>query len=282
MDTQSKQSDTPFASLLAWGANQRGEYHGLKGEFARAETYFRKAVALDPENSEIALNFICNLCDQNRVDEAVAFVRKNLANQLKNYRFWNSYKTLLMEYQKFDEALEIFEKLEKDREFTKDGDFYFEYGHCLLAAEKGDKAIEIFKKSNSLQETPQTYDFLIGSFYQAQSFDAHQNYMHRRLSVNRKDCPMSLDGRWCLLAQFYTAWGASISQSAPQHGLDKLRIAQRYAEKAINWAHIENESNNQPNESNGADLQELMENILEQIQWLEWGGSPCGPSVTEP
>ena len=77
-----------FIKSIEFDPNYSSGFNGLAmtyaaiNEDAKADTYFKKAIALDPKNSEAHNNYGSFLCSRNRIDESVEQFQEAVKNPL--------------------------------------------------------------------------------------------------------------------------------------------------------------------------------------------------------
>ncbi|MDX1953222.1 MAG: tetratricopeptide repeat protein [Verrucomicrobiota bacterium] len=121
------------------------------GNLEQAETYFRKALQLDPEYSE-AMNYMGYMWAERgeRLEEALSLIQKAIKLEPKNPAYLDSLAWVFYKLNQYEEALKwMRQAIEYSEE--PDATLYDHLGDILAALKKWDEARDAWRKSIELQ-----------------------------------------------------------------------------------------------------------------------------------
>jgi glycosyltransferase involved in cell wall biosynthesis/thioredoxin-like negative regulator of GroEL len=75
-----------------------------------SDSYFKKAISLEPNNFEYLHNYGQFLNSVNRIDEAVDVLKQATATQPQNYELWNDIGVLCYQQKKYEEAVQYLKR----------------------------------------------------------------------------------------------------------------------------------------------------------------------------
>lgn len=264
---------------FAWKANQKGNALHKAGHHKLAEHFFRVAISCDSYCGAYVGNLIGNLLSQKRHQEAEAFGREHYDAHKGDGWFLRNYAFSLIVQDKCQEALPLFQELERKEKCGEGAVFEFNYAYCLAKTGKAHEAEERFKKSNKLDENGADYDWLIFCFQKNKNFCANENFMVERLFVERPASFLSLSCRRYWLAEFYKAWAETLEKSGqPDEAKEKWIFARKYAGQAVEFASLK-ATDKEDKDLKSANI--LFAEIDKKIATIENGFDPPEPFQPE-
>lgn len=127
----------------------RGVIAGLKNRHADAESFLKKAAAIDEANHLVLFNLAKAISEQGKFLESLSWYKKAITSNPNNEKAWLNYGVALFKLGNIDVALEAFDRSISINPFYPEG--YSNKGNCLREKKKLEDAIFCHEKAITIK-----------------------------------------------------------------------------------------------------------------------------------
>ena len=149
--------------------SRRGELFEIRKKGPQAAQYFKKAIDLDPRNSDAHFSLGTLLYKGKRYNDAKLILQKALKLRPDNYRAHYYLGKMYKDAQNFTSAAESFEQAQKDSEFKVKA--LIERGICYISLKNYDKAIQELERAIKLTSEKPDDTTLFARYYLAMCYE---------------------------------------------------------------------------------------------------------------